>query len=716
MKRAILYLYIVLFNISAYGQEVLTGLHSNYHMNVYQTQLIKLQQKKIQSFIFHESIALPFIEDFSSYVGYPDTALWVDNYAFINQSFAINAPSIGIATLDAVDQFGKVYEHASQLSFPADTLTSKPIRLDSIFFPISKKLTPSDSIYFSFFYQPGGGLGQPWNRLGNPPESTDSLVLEFGYYTGDTVLAYYTYSLYIADTSFSIGDTIFSLCDPSLFIIANINYKEGDSIYLPCDSVLKLETKWTHIWASGGMTIQTFIETYDLDTNKLLFRQIMIPLVDSVYFNKGFQFRFRNYASLEYNDNNPTWASNVDFWNIDYIRLNRARTINDTIIDDVAFSKNPGSILSNYQAMPWNQFKENQKKELIKNFDVKLSNLSDAVKNTTYHYIVTNKNNTIINKYDGGSYNISPVYSYGFQNYNPHSRPSYSFEFPKNNNDSALFKIIHIFKETGSGDKNQKNDTVIFEQKFYNYFAYDDGIPESGYTVINTYSDRTAMAIGFKLYEPDTLRSIAMYINHVLNNTNDFQFTLSVWSDSSNYPGEIIYSELINQEYSNELYGFQHYYLSQAVPISEKFYIGYQINTKNYLNIGFDQNCNASEHVYYKTGNYWEKSFLSGAPMLRPYIGSAWDPIAINDIISKNKLDIIIYPNPANDKLQLILSDQIQANNLLIEIYTLNGQKIYKNFFTNNINVSNFNSGFYILKTYNIKTKELRQFKFIIQH
>ena len=68
----------------------------------------------------------------------------------------------------------------------------------------------------------------------------------------------------------------------------------------------------------------------------------MIPITDSVFFNKGFQFRFRNYASLEYNENNPTWSSNVDFWNIDYVRLDRARTINDTVIDDVAFSKNPG--------------------------------------------------------------------------------------------------------------------------------------------------------------------------------------------------------------------------------------------------------------------------------------------------------------------------------------------------------------------------------------
>lgn len=714
MRRVILCLCITLLNISAYSQEILTGLHSNTQMNVFQKHLFQLQQKKVQSFIFHSSLALPFTEDFSTSIGYPDTALWIDNYAFINQSFAINAPSFGVATLDAVDQYGKIYEHAGQTAFSADTLTSKPIRLDSIFSPLPKRLTPSDSVYFSFFYQPGGGLGQPWNRLGNAPESTDSLVLEFGYYTGDTVLAYYTYRLYIADTSFSIGDTIFSMCDPSLFIIAGINYKEGDSIYLPCDSVLALESKWKHVWSSAGMTMEAFIENYSLDTNKLLFRQVMIPITDSVFFNKGFQFRFRNYASLEYNENNPTWASNVDFWNIDYVRLDRARTINDTVIDDVAFSKNPGSVLANYQAMPWSQFKNNQGKELVKKLKVKLSNLSEVEKNTSYRYVVTDDKDQAIGNYDGGSYNISPVYSHGFQTYNPHSSPDYTTNFPANNNDSALFKIVHIFKEAGSGDKNQKNDTIVFEQKFYNYFAYDDGIPESGYTVINAYSDRTAMAMGFKLHQDDTLRAIAMYINHVLNNENDFQFTLSVWADSSNYPGKLIYHKVINQEYSNELYGLQHYYLSEPVPISGKFYIGYQIETKNYLNVGFDQNCNASAHVYYKTGKYWEKSFLAGTPMLRPYIGNAWEPVAINDI-EETRLDVRIYPNPANDKIQINLSDPMQGNDLRIEIYSLNGQKVYNGNFTNNIDVSNLKSGFYILKTHNTKTKEIRHFKFIIQ-
>lgn len=717
MKKLLLYLCIHLIVLNALqAQEVLTGLRFNPEIKKISDNNRVFHQKAISKFIHYEAIPIPFTEDFSNYMFYPDTALWIDNYAFVNQSFGLNLPSVGMATLDAVDQFGRIYNHAQKTSFPADTLTSRPIRLDSIFSPFSKELTVADSLYFSFYYQPGGGMGQPWSRLGNAPETGDSLILEFGYYTGDTVLAYYINELFIADSDYAVGDTIFSSCDTNLFVIVTIDYKQGDSIYVPCDSVLTLGSKWAKVWSSGGMTLEAFIDTFNLDTTKLLFQQVMIPIVDSGYFNKGFQFRFRNYASLEYADNNPTWASNVDFWNIDYIRLDRARAWADTVIDDVAFSNNPGSVLSHYQSMPWLQFKNNQTNELIKDFKVKLSNLSGVVKNTSYKYVIVDKAGQIVDDYSGGAYNISPVFSSGFQTYQPHANPSFSSTFPPDNKDSAVFNIIHVFREAGSGDRNPKNDTVVFTQKFYNYFAYDDGTPESGYTVLNVYSYRTAMALGFSLYKADTLRAIEMYINQVLNDQNNFKFTLTVWADSSNYPGKILYSELIEQEYSNELYGFQRFYLSNSIPVSGKFHIGYQIDTKNYLNVGFDQNNNHNEQVSYKTGNFWEKSFLVGTPMLRPFLGKSWTPVGLNEAEASVFSTINIYPNPVNDMLNLYISNNIESKDVRIEIFSVNGQKIYSGNYKENINVSNYKSGFYVLKAYHKSTHEVLQSKFIISH
>jgi len=64
--------------------------------------------------------------------------------------------------LDAIDETGELYERASSALFTADFLTSEPINLG---------FAPSDNIWLSFFYQPGG--------LGDLPEENDSLTLQF---------------------------------------------------------------------------------------------------------------------------------------------------------------------------------------------------------------------------------------------------------------------------------------------------------------------------------------------------------------------------------------------------------------------------------------------------------------------------------------------------------------------------------------------------------
>lgn len=108
-----------------------------------------------------DSLNIPFFEDFSYHSKRPDSRLWEDNTALVNLTLAIRPPGFGVATLDGVNENGEPYENeATQGS--ADTLTSRPFKWN---------LLPSDSVYISFYYQPGG--------LGNFPEFIDSLILEF---------------------------------------------------------------------------------------------------------------------------------------------------------------------------------------------------------------------------------------------------------------------------------------------------------------------------------------------------------------------------------------------------------------------------------------------------------------------------------------------------------------------------------------------------------
>ncbi|MDD2277979.1 MAG: hypothetical protein PHS05_02830, partial [Bacteroidales bacterium] len=70
------------------------------------------------------SLEVPFFDDFSRVGTAPSSDLWFGPNVFINTTYGINAPSIGVATLDVLDSRGNLYPNASTYPFPADTLTS----------------------------------------------------------------------------------------------------------------------------------------------------------------------------------------------------------------------------------------------------------------------------------------------------------------------------------------------------------------------------------------------------------------------------------------------------------------------------------------------------------------------------------------------------------------------------------------------------------------
>ncbi|MBL0308605.1 MAG: T9SS type A sorting domain-containing protein [Bacteroidetes bacterium] len=94
--------------------------------------------------------------------GEPGT-LWADNYAYVNNTYPVNPPSIGVATLDGLNEYGLPYNRAANSYGSADVLTSKPIDFSGY--------KDSNDIYLSFYYEAMG--------LGDFPEKTDSIIVEF---------------------------------------------------------------------------------------------------------------------------------------------------------------------------------------------------------------------------------------------------------------------------------------------------------------------------------------------------------------------------------------------------------------------------------------------------------------------------------------------------------------------------------------------------------
>lgn len=99
----------------------------------------------------------------TGYLNLSEYNLWLDQDVYINRSFGLYPPSIGVATFDGMDENGVPYSDDLDAYGGADSLTSAYINLSNH--------EPSDSVLLSFFYQMEG--------RGDLPNTDDSLVLEF---------------------------------------------------------------------------------------------------------------------------------------------------------------------------------------------------------------------------------------------------------------------------------------------------------------------------------------------------------------------------------------------------------------------------------------------------------------------------------------------------------------------------------------------------------
>ena len=678
------------------SQEVLTGVAQN-------TALVKAAKKGLPVRA-GQAVRLPFVDDFSNYSGYPNPLLWEDNQGYVNTGYAIYPPSIGVVTLDILNEYGQVYPQAASNPFSADTLTSNPIRLDSNFTQ-HRPMQVADSLYFSFYYQPAGGsMAYPaggWEIVGDAPEHSDKLILEFGYATGNQVFAGYVYGEYVIEEGqyYQEGDSIENPFMPGTYYVFESGAYAGEVILMPADSIFEDEYVWNEVWSSFGCNVSDWLAENPLD----YFKQVMIPITDQQYYRDNFQFRFRNFGSLDLDAwssaNIVGWTSNCDQWNIDYVRLDLNRRVNDLYPNDVAYVTPSISTLKEYQAMPWKQYRPS---DMITQFHNDLSNLSNSVKNTSYTFNIVKNHGQTIYVSPLNNENAEPYYPYGLHDAQHHVSPLLEMEYEYDGADSAVFTITHIFSMVGTNDDCRSNDTSVFEQKFYNYYAYDDGTAEAGYSVLSTMTNpQASVAVKFTLAEPDTLQAVRMWFNHTLNDENVEPFTLMVWAndgmcaDGSEGPGTVLY-ELPAQlpEFADEYLDFVTYYLEEPLAIAGTFYVGFHQNHNVQLNIGFDQNNDARGKFFYRTAAQWFPSYYRGAPMIRPVVGKSFKHFGVPQHAARN---IRMYPNPTTGVVYIQTDDNEQ--DMQYNILNVYGQCLESGtLYTKELSLERFPTGLYFIQ------------------
>lgn len=454
----------------------------------------------------------------------------------------------------------------------------------------------------------------------------------------------------------------------------------GDSLVLEFFNPRK--SQWNVVWATPGIDPDTmYVHTGSY------WQTVVLPIVDTDYFVSNFRFRFRNICSLDPSTTQGL-ISNSDHWNIDYVLLDYNRTSAEPYQRDIAFVTPAPSFLKNYTAMPASQYRPS---EMADHVEVTITNLTSFEFASHYGYSIYDAEDEELYSYDGGFENVPPYFPMAQYQQNPlHAHPAvdYQFDVPPQ---GASYRIAHVVKAGTSGDDYPCNDTVVFIQKFANYYAYDDGTAENGYGLTST-SSNVFLGCKYQMNNPDTLKSVHIYFNRTRSDENlNIGFRLTVWADNGGRPGEILYRDnAVRFARYGALNEYQVYELERPLPLSGTVYIGLQQESSEYLNIGFDRNNNHGDRIFYRIGSEWQHCALAGSLMLRPYF-SDWQMLAVGEALD---LHPSIYPNPAIDWLKIEdVPDGVQ-----VEIFSIQGQKVYTGQGSSHIDVSAWPRGVYVAR------------------
>jgi hypothetical protein len=434
---------------------------------------------------------------------------------------------------------------------------------------------------------------------------------------------------------------------------------------------------WTKVWsANSGSSTQ--------------FNQVMIALKDNNYFFNGFQFRFRNYATL---------SGALDHWHIDYVYMNQNRAFNDFNQPDVAHRYGLSSLLANnYTSMPWEHYITSPSDFMGNSLDVKHFNTNNAVESYEDNTVEVLYQGVLKHTMNGPA--IVPDFFSQTQithNYQPKTQ-GVVFD-PTVDPYLAHFEVKSHFKHTG--DFNPNNDTVSYYQRFLNYYSYDDNSAEYAYYVLG---NNVQIAQKITSAVSDTLRAIQIEFEPVAHNSQNEPFYLTVWKADgpSGAPGTLLHQ---NNALSRPKYigfendGFVEYVLEKELILpAGSFYIGIQQTSNQRINIGFDISKDNSERIYYNIDGDWFNTSLSGTLMMRAVFKTAGDFLMVSTkevaTLKEQEKKVDVYPNPFNQ--MLFVGDG--SEEYAYQVLDLSGKIVLNGSTYNAIDMSSISQGMYVLR------------------
>ncbi len=439
----------------------------------------------------------------------------------------------------------------------------------------------------------------------------------------------------------------------------------NDSLYL---FFKNSANNWVKVWQANGSTTQDF-------------KQVFIIVEDVQYFHANFQFRFINFTSLNLND---------DVWNIDYVEMDVNRTINDTTINDVAFTQLPTSILATYTAMPYKHFISS---DLSTQQEILVSNNYDVANTFTVRHSAqeiigaTNLSTNALAPFNAFAKSIATL-----------NNPSYGLSLLG----AGPFTVRNTYTiDPISAQDYKGNDTIVTDVVFDNYFAYDDGTAEKAYFLSAALNQPAKTAIKFELRQADTVHGLSIYFAAQVPSAVDKFFSIVLYDSLGNTTaGDVVIHQqdlykvqypTVRSEFSSYAFatpvglGPGTYYIGLTQPAnfsSDSIYYGLDVNTDNNL-----------QKLSYNVNGFWFNSSTTGTVMMRPMVGASFNPIATKDV--EPKVKTILYPNPSSEELYV----QSETKWETYQLFSMNGQLVENGTLEmNKIDIKHLPNGNYMVK------------------
>lgn len=474
----------------------------------------------------------------------------------------------------------------------------------------------------------------------------------------------------------------------------SLSRQAGDSLTV---QFLDRNGAWQTVWAKvGGVVNNNFF-------------QVFVPIRSAAYLHAGFTFRFRSFG----NESGP-----FDTWHVDYIYLNRGRSVNDRFVKDVAVRQALSPLLKRYTAMPLAQYLVNPANEMADSVRTDINNLFNNFNFTTFDFTIRDEVSGRVVQDDPQT---SSMLIASLSSQRKAAKPAPVSGLGSATRALLRYKIDLLTTDDQNpsipGVNLRRNDTISAVAALDDYYAYDDGTWEYAQQI----RQREQIAVRFILNKPDAIGGVRACIVPFTTNQTGQSFVINVYSNRSGRPGTAIYQQAFTTQYPTYRNGFVEFKFSKSVSVRDTFYIGYQqisSSDTTYLRLGFDKNSPFGSQIFYNAGSNWDQNLASaslnvqGAFMLRPVMGAKPDTIVTAVPEPEPLAPLRTYPNPTTglvrwDEPGLTRLDVMNnAGRVLLTLEPSRGQQT--------LDLSYLPDGLYLIRLFADKRSAVQ--KLIIQH